>query len=101
MTIKSKQEYFQIIKLRYHNSGKQAKAPILDEFCANCGNNRKYVIRLLNYKKWSKKKTLSGPKPKYHDKRLLTTLKRLWFATDQMCSKKRTPGNQDPVCTMP
>lgn len=88
MTIKSKKEYFQAIKLRYHNAGKQAKAPILDEFCANCGYNRKYAIRLLNSKKQRKKKTPSGPKPKYQNKMLLTILKRLWFATDQMCSKK-------------
>jgi hypothetical protein len=88
MTIKSKQEYFQAIKLRYHVANKQAKAPILDEFCANCGYNRKYAIRLLNSKKRRKKKTPSGPKPKYHDKELLAVLKRLWFATDQMYSKK-------------
>ncbi len=55
MTIKSKQEYFQAIKLRYHVANKQAKAPILDEFCANCGYNRKYAIRLLNSKKRRKK----------------------------------------------
>jgi hypothetical protein len=88
MTIKSKKEYFQAIKLRYHNAGKQAKAPILDEFCVNCGYNRKYAIRLLNGKKQRKKKTPSGPKPKYQNKALLTVLKCLWFATDQMCSKK-------------
>ena len=88
MTIKSKKEYFQAIKLRYHNADKQAKAPILDEFCANCGYNRKYAIRLLNSKKQRKNKIPSGPKPKYQNKVLLTVLKRLWFATDQMCSKK-------------
>jgi hypothetical protein len=88
MTIKSKKEYFQAIKLRYHNADKQAKAPILDEFCANCGYNRKYAIRLLNSKKQRKKKIPSGPKPKYQNKALLIILKRLWFATDQMCSKK-------------
>ncbi len=88
MTIKSKKEYFQAIKLRYHNSDKQAKASILDEFCANCGYNRKYAIRLLNNKKQRKKKTPSGSKPKDQNKVLLKILKRLWFATDQMCSKK-------------
>ena len=88
MTIKSKKEYFQAIKLRYYNSDKQAKATILDEFCLNCGYNRKYAIRLLSSKKQRKKKTPSGPKPKYHEKELLITLKRIWFATDQMCSKK-------------
>ena len=35
-----------------------------------------------------KNKIPSGPKPKYQNKVLLTVLKRLWFATDQMCSKK-------------
>jgi hypothetical protein len=88
MTIKSKKEYFQAIKLRYYNSDKQAKTTILDEFCATCGYNRKYAIRLLNSKKQKKNKTPSGPKPKYQNKMLLTILKRLWFATDQMCSKK-------------
>ena len=88
MTIKSKQEYFQAIKLRYHNASKQAKTPILDEFCATCGYNRKYAIRLLNSKKRRKKKISPGPKPTYQDKTFLATLKRLWFATDQMCSKK-------------
>ncbi len=93
MTIKSKKEYFQAIKLRYYNSDKQAKTTILDEFCVNCGYNRKYAIRLLNSKKQRNKKTPSGPKPKYQNKVLLIILKRLWFATDQMCSKKLKAAN--------
>jgi len=56
MTINSKKEYFQAIKLRYHNSGKQAKTTILDEFCLNCDYNRKYAIRLLNCKNKGRKK---------------------------------------------
>jgi hypothetical protein len=88
MTIQSKQEYFQAIKTRYRSASKQDKAYILDEFCSICCYNRKYAIRLLNNKKHRKKKIPPGPKPVYQDRSLLTTLKKLWFATDQMCSKK-------------
>ncbi len=89
MTIKSKKEYLQAIRLRYKSAGKKEKIPILTEFCLNCGYNRKYAIRLLSGKKKKKKaRAKSGPKPLYQDKQLLVTLKHIWFATDQMCSKK-------------
>lgn len=88
MTIQSKQEYCQAIKTRYRNAGKQEKASILNEFCIICSYNRKYAIRLLNRKKRSAKKSRPGPKPVYHQSTLLAVLKKLWFATDQMCSKK-------------
>ena len=89
MTIKSRKEYLQAIRLRYHHASKPEKTPILNEFCINCGYHRKYAIRLLKGKKTKKKsQTKSGPKPVYQDKDLLVCLKRIWFATDQMCSKK-------------
>lgn len=89
MTIKSRKEYLQAVQLRYRNANKQEKTPILNEFCINCGYHRKYAIRLLKGKKKKKKsQTKSGPKPVYQDKELLVSLKRIWFATDQMCSKK-------------
>jgi hypothetical protein len=89
MTIKSRKEYLQAVQLRYHNANKQEKTPILNEFCINCGYHRKYAIRLLKGKKKKKKSQIkSGPKPVYQNKELLVSLKRIWFATDQMCSKK-------------
>ena len=89
MTIKSRKEYLQAIRVRYHHASKPEKTPILNEFCINCGYNRKYAIRLLKGKKKKiKSQTKSGPKPVYQDKELLVSLKRIWFATDQMCSKK-------------
>jgi len=89
MTIKSRKEYRQAIGLRYRNATKPEKTPILNEFCINCGYHRKYAIRLLKGKKKKiKSQTKSGPKPVYQDNDLLVSLKRIWFATDQMCSKK-------------
>jgi len=87
MTIKSRKEYLQAIRLRYKSVGKKEKIPILTEFCLTCGYNRKYAIRLLSGKKKKKRgQTKSGPKPVYQDKELLVILKHIWFATDQMCS---------------
>jgi len=50
MGITSRYEYLNGIRERYHSATKAQKKIILDEFCAVCGYNRKYAIRLLNAK---------------------------------------------------
>ena len=87
MTIQSKRDYLQAIRTRYRTAPKDTKTTILDEFCTICGYNRKYAIRRLN-KKTNKRQRKPGPHPTYRDTALLEPLKRIWFATDQMCSKK-------------
>jgi hypothetical protein len=87
MTIQSKRDYLQAIRTRYRTAPKDTKTTILDEFCTICGYNRKYAIRRLN-KKPKKRQRKPGPQPKYRDTSVLQPLKRIWFATDQMCSKK-------------
>ena len=86
MVLNSRKEYLLSIKNRYPAASKKDKKNILDEFCSVCGYNRKYALRLLNQKSVRPKKK-SGRKPIY-SKELLKPLKDLWFATDQMCSKK-------------
>lgn len=82
----SRKEYLAAIRWRYRKAGRKEKGRILAEFCANCGYNRKYAIRILSAKpKPAKKK--SGPRPVY-DAEVVGHLKTLWLATDQMCSKK-------------
>ena len=83
-----RQAYLKAIRLRYRRARKKAKITILDEFCSVCGYNRKYAIRLLNQRVKAGKKRRTGPKPIYASAELLTALKRIWFASDQMCSKK-------------
>ena len=79
--------YLEAIIDRYRKADKKTKAVILDEFCAVCGYNRKYAIRLLNrHRKRSKRRP--GRKPVYRSTELMTALKRIWLTTDQMCSKR-------------
>ena len=47
MSNKSKAEYLNEIFARYHQSSKEEKKIILDEFCKVCGYHRKYAIKLL------------------------------------------------------
>jgi hypothetical protein len=50
MVLRSRREYLEAIRLRYHRSSKKDKAVILDEFCSICGtaaairNNLKKAI---------------------------------------------------------
>jgi len=91
MVLRSKQDYLESIRIRYRRARKKAKTIILDEFCATCGYNRKYAIRMLSP---AQKRAAAGsgrrpgPKTIYRDERLVAALKRIWFASDQMCSKK-------------
>ena len=84
----ARQAYLKAIRLRYSRAGKKAKTKVLDEFCAVCGYHRKYAIRLLNRSSKPRQQRRVGRKPIYAAPELLTALKRIWFACDQMCSKK-------------
>ena len=83
----SRQEYLAAIRERYHQSTREEKGLILGEFCEVCKYHRKHAVRLLNQRKRGPTKRL-GRRPVYRSTELLRALKRIWLATDQMCSKK-------------
>jgi hypothetical protein len=85
MSLKSRREYLERIRGRYERAGREHKSKILDEFCANCGYHRKHSLRLLNSKAGQLKKR-AGPKPMYGE--ALESLKAIWLASDQPCSKR-------------
>ena len=60
----ARKEYLAKIKGRYRKSGRREKGAILAEFCAVCGYNRKYAIRILNSKK-ARPARKPGPKRIY------------------------------------
>jgi len=88
MVLQTRREYLEAIRNRYRKACRKEKSIILGEFCANCGYNRKYAIRLLRKKSSAALNRKPGPAFRYNKDLLLVPLKRIWFATDQMCSKK-------------
>ncbi len=89
MSPTSRREYTECIKPRYKISPKNQKSLILDEFCKNCGYNRKYAIRLLNQTKrdWFNCKK-RGRKKKYTNELIFKILFDLWIKTNLPCSKR-------------
>ncbi len=83
-----RQVYLKAIRSRYRWGGKKTKVTILDELRADCGYHRKYAIWLLNQQGRPKRKRRPGRKSIYAKPEFLTALKRIWFASDKMCSKK-------------
>jgi hypothetical protein len=88
MSNKSKREYLAAIKSRYKKSSKAEKQKILDEFCQTCQYNRKYAIRLLNSKSKKRRRKKAGRKPKYNSNEIEKFIKRIWKATNLICSKR-------------
>lgn len=84
---KEKQAYLTAIVRRYKKADSKKKSKILDEFCTVCDYHRNYGIRLLN-KQPKRKPSKLGRKPTYGSGELLEILKKIWLATDQMCSKR-------------
>jgi len=87
MSLAEKRVYLEAIKRRYRQASRGKKSRILDEFCAVCGYNRKYAIRILK-KRRPKRRAKPGRKPWYDPKTILEPLQAIWLATDQMCSKR-------------
>lgn len=87
MSRAEKHAYLEAIRGRYRKADRSKKSQILDEFCAICGYNRKYAVRILR-KKPSKRRAKPGRKSHYNNDRILAPLKAIWLACDQMCSKR-------------
>jgi hypothetical protein len=87
MSLQSKREYLTQIRSRYRRAGRVHKSKIIDEYCHVCGYDRKYAIKRLAADPHRLRRK-PGRKPLYDKERLLPLLKRVWLASDQMCSKR-------------
>ncbi len=90
MSNQSKYEYLQDLRVRYGGATKQQKQVMLDEFCAGCGYNRKYAIRLLSSKQPARNRAnlaKRGRKKIYGDPLIVQVLRDLWIATNLPCAK--------------
>ena len=48
MNMNARNQYLKKLQLRYRNANKKEKSEILDEYCRNTGQNRKYVTSKIN-----------------------------------------------------
>ncbi len=87
MSIKSKREYMEKARQDYQKGSRRYKSHILDHFCEVTKLTRKHAIRILS-KGYKTPRDKAGSPPVYDQALLLPHVKRLWFAMDQIGSKK-------------
>lgn len=90
MDMKSRKQYLQTLLERYLKARKRQKGSILDEFCRNTGQNRKYVIRKLGGL------ALSEPRPPckrapHYGQETARALEKLWKMFDYPCGQRLRP----------
>ncbi len=93
MSQESKSEYLEKMRWRYaRRIGKTGKSDLIDEFCAVCGYERKYAIKLLGGRRRppgaSRRKV--GRKAIY-DPIMALQLKEIWMLAEQPCGKRLKP----------
>src|SRR5579864_2210942 len=88
LNMESKREYVQKMRSRYRRAeGRRYKTRLIEEMMALGGYSRKHAIKLLNAHGPPRSLRRSGPVPRYGPD-VLSALKRLWLATDQLCGKR-------------
>lgn len=88
--MKTRQQYLQTLCERYLKVQKRQKSSILDEFCRNTGQNRKYVIRKIS------RLASTEPRPPrkrapYYGQQTARALETLWKMFDYPCGQRLKP----------
>ena len=95
MDINAKQQYMDTLRERYLRGTKKEKGDILDEFCTNTGQERKYVIKKLRYK--VKLKVNRKKKEEVYDGDVKSVLADIWKIFDYPCGARLKTILRDEV----
>lgn len=90
MTRGSILEYTEAVRWRYLKGRKKEKGEILDEFIRVTGYHRKAAIRLLHRDGGQRQGKRRGCRRRYGNE-VVDALRRVWEASDRLCSKRLKP----------
>lgn len=90
MDMHSRNQYLKMLQLRYRRRTREEKSKILDEYCSNTGQDRKFVIRKINSKTLLKKDGKRGRKNIY-DGYVIDALVKVWGIFDYPCGDRLEP----------
>lgn len=96
MAKQSRQELISRLRPQYKTATKQEKQNIIDDVVAICQFDRKYAIKLLNQPILSSCPKRRLRKRKY-DENVKQALSILWYAANQICSKRLVPFIPDLI----
>src|SRR5205809_7536395 len=88
LSMERMREYLAKMRWRYARAqGRCYKSRLIEELIALCGYSRKHAIKVLKRRGAPRVLKKSGPKGIYQEEVRLV-LKRIWFASDQLCGKR-------------
>lgn len=90
MGLQSRRELIDTVRDRYRNATWLEKGQIIDELIIVCALDRKHVIKLLGQ---ISKKTTEGKRKftRKYDSKVVEALVIVWYAANQICSKRLVP----------
>jgi len=92
--MRSRNEYLRVLKRRDIGATKREKGQILDEYCENTGQNRKYVIRKIRAPIALQGRYKRRRRQRYGSD-VIVTLAKLWAIFDYPCGQRLAPLLQD------
>ena len=95
----SRRELISRLKVQYQTATRRAKQKIINDVVAICEYDRKYAIRLLNQPP-SKPHTACLTRKRKYDDNVKQALATLWYAANQICSKRLVPFLPDLIENM-
>lgn len=96
MNFKARNQYMQTLREKYLKAGKKEKGQILDEYCRNTGQERKYVIKKFRYTARLKPEgSVRKARKAYYDGYVRSALARLWAIFDYPCGQRLAPLLKD------
>ncbi len=90
MDMRSRRQYLKLLQRRYIGASKEEKGLILDEYCENTGQNRKYVIRKIRAPIVVEGRARRR-RSRVYDHDVVVALARLWKIFDYPCGQRLAP----------
>lgn len=88
MNLISKQQYMDTLRPRYLKASKKEKGKMLDEYCRNTGEDRKYAIKKFREKVKTKTREERKKRREYYDGEVKTALAKMWRIFDRPCGQR-------------
>lgn len=88
MDKEAKRQYMETLRKRYFKASKKEKGEILNEYCGNTKQERKYVIKKFNYKVKLKTKENRKKRARFYDGRVIAVLIKIWKIFDYPCGQR-------------
>jgi hypothetical protein len=91
MDMHSKNEYLMVLRERYIKADtKREKSQILDEYCGNTGQSRKYIIRKIR-SRMDQRPRLRKKRRQTYDGEMTASMAKVWEIFDYPCGQRLKP----------